>query len=74
MGAGPIFKLYASFFGEEGVGGIKNCYDNTFFTISEHSNTCYCDGKMTTLKNEEILTFEKSNASSFQRYDIVPCF
>jgi len=48
---GPIFKSYASFFGEEGVGGFKNCCNNTFRTISEHKNTYYCNGKMATLKN-----------------------
>ena len=71
---GPIFKSYASFFGEERVGGVKNCCNNTFLAISEYRNTCYCDGKMATLKNGDIIIFEKSNTSSFQRYDIVPCF
>jgi len=67
----PIFRSYASFFGEEGVGGVKNCCNNTFLTISEHRNTFCCDGKMTTLKNGEIIIFEKLS-NSFQRYDIVP--
>jgi len=44
--AGSIFKSYASFFRKEGVGVVKNCCNNTFFTISEHRNTCYYDGKV----------------------------
>jgi len=41
--------------------GWRGC-NNTFFTISEHrNNTCFCDEKMATLKNEEINIFEKSN-------------
>ena len=65
---GPIFKSYASFFGEEGVGGVKNCCNNTFRTISEHKNTCSCNGKMVTLKNGEIIIFEKSNTSSSHHF------
>jgi len=69
---GSIFKSYASFFGEEGIEGVKNCCNNTFCTISEHKNTCHCNGKMATLKNGDIIMFEKSSTSSFKRYDIVP--
>jgi len=58
-----IFKLYVSFFGKEGVGGVKSCCNNTFFTISVHRNTCYCDGKT---------KLQLSRTKNLQSEDLVP--